>query len=210
MAKTGEAEQERRAVELDVAASQVRTEPVKALAMSTDVSPSPTMLETRFLLFFSAQDVVDDEQQLLSAFLTTCSASQRSLTQKLLVSASVSDFPRLLQFLLRVMMAAHALSHDKFSDDCSPQTDEPSELEASSCCCSTQNTLEDCISYEKEENGGATGVSVVFKLPESFHSCLATHYGSVKRLKCEESVQMLVRGLLRLWRPFGVEAGGVL
>ncbi|KAF4316521.1 hypothetical protein BBO99_00008101 [Phytophthora kernoviae] len=50
MAKTGEAEQERRAVELDVAASQARTEPVKALAMSTDVSPSPTMLETRFLL----------------------------------------------------------------------------------------------------------------------------------------------------------------
>ncbi|KAG7384004.1 hypothetical protein PHYBOEH_009668 [Phytophthora boehmeriae] len=167
MAKTGEAEQERRVVELDVAASQARSEPAKALAMPTDASPSPTMLETRFLLFFSAQSAAEDEQQLLAAFLATGGASQRALTQKLLVSASVSDFPRLLQFFLRVMMAAHARSHEKSSVE---------------CCC-RRNPLGECISYEKEEGGGA---SVVFKLPESFHSCLATHYGSVKRLKCEE------------------------
>ncbi|POM74907.1 Hypothetical protein PHPALM_8059 [Phytophthora palmivora] len=41
-----------------------------------------------------------------------------------------------------------------------------------------RNTLESCISCDE--------TNVSFKLPESFHTCLATNYGSVKRLKCEE------------------------
>ncbi|KAI9998131.1 hypothetical protein PInf_002465 [Phytophthora infestans] len=177
MAKTGEAEQIR-----DVAASLARSEASKTLQSSFDAtsacSDADIPLEARLTSQFSAQDHLEDESQLIAAFLATPRASQRLLTLKLLANPAVERFSELLQFILRVMMAAHARSHSQHT------LNEQSELKS---CSYTQNTAESCISYEQEESAsGSTGISVSFKLPDSFHACLASHYGSVKRLKCEE------------------------
>ncbi|ETK93709.1 hypothetical protein L915_03152, partial [Phytophthora nicotianae] len=181
MAKTGEAEQ-RRDVELDVAASLARSEVGKTLESSSDssstCSDADMALEARLTSHFSSHAASEDESQLISAFLAASRASQLLLTLKLLANPAVKHFPELLQFFLRVMMAAHARSHSLHT------VKEQPEVES---CSYTQNTAENCISYEQEESSsGSTGISVTFKLPEGFHACLASHYGSVKRLKCEE------------------------
>ncbi|KAL3656365.1 hypothetical protein V7S43_018739 [Phytophthora oleae] len=174
MAKTGEVEP----VELDVAVSVARSMAGKAGSSLPEASAFPQdvdmVLETRLTAQFSALEALEDEQQLVSAFLTASRASQRLLTLKLLANPAIKRFPELLQFFLRVMMAVHARSHAQ-------QT--LKGLSGSPTCSYTQNTAQSCISFEQDENSGA---SVDFQLPEGFHSCLSTHFGSVKRLKCEE------------------------
>ncbi|KAG1696002.1 hypothetical protein DVH05_018988 [Phytophthora capsici] len=128
-------------------------------------------LEARLTAQFSALEALEDEQQLVSAFLTTSLASQRLLTLKLLANPAIERFPELLRFFLRVMMAVHARSHVQ------------QENRESSTCSYASNTAQGCISFEQEENSGS---SVTFQLPESFQACLAMNFGSVKRLKCEE------------------------
>ncbi|KAK1934131.1 E3 ubiquitin-protein ligase ubr3 [Phytophthora citrophthora] len=171
MAKTEEAEP----VELDVAASVARSMAGKAGSNPPEASAFPQnvdmVLEARLTAQFSALEALEDEQQLVSAFLVASRASQRLLTLKLLANPAIERFPELLQFFLRVMMAVHARSHAQQTDT------EPST------CSYAQNTAQSCISFEQEENSGS---SVAFQLPEGFHSCLSTHFGSVKRLKCEE------------------------
>ncbi|KAG2779584.1 hypothetical protein PC129_g13584 [Phytophthora cactorum] len=181
MAKTGEAERDVE-LDLDMAASLARSEESKTPESSSDsystCSDADMALEARLTSQFSAQGSSEDESQLIAAFLSASRASKRLLTLKLLANPAVERFPDLLQFFLRVMMAVHARSHSLHT------VKEQPELES---CSYAQNTAESCISYEQEEStAGSTGISVSFKLPEGFHACLAAHYGSVKRLKCEE------------------------
>ncbi|KAF1773622.1 Zinc finger, RING/FYVE/PHD-type [Phytophthora cactorum] len=162
MAKTGEAERDVE-LDLDMAASLARSEESK-----TPESSSDSYSTSRLTSQFSAQGSSEDESQLIAAFLSASRASKRLLTLKLLANPAVERFPDLLQFFLRVMMAVHARSHSLHT------VKEQPELES---CSYAQNTAESCISYEQEEStAGSTG----------FHACLAAHYGSVKRLKCEE------------------------
>ncbi|KAG7391593.1 hypothetical protein PHYPSEUDO_004095 [Phytophthora pseudosyringae] len=182
MAKTGEAEQQRRAVELDVAASVARSAAGKSVcaapAASAAAQDVDKALGARLTAQFGPQDAAQDEQQLVAAFLAASRASQRVLTLQLLAEPAVERFPELLQFFLRVMMAAHARSHAQHT---------VSERPERATCSYTQQS---CLSYEQEESAagstGSTGISVGFRLPESFHACVAAHYGSVRRLKCEE------------------------
>ncbi|TDH70669.1 hypothetical protein CCR75_002915 [Bremia lactucae] len=75
-------------------------------------------------------------------------------------------------------MAGHAQTHAHALVKQHP------ELET---CTFIQNTSENCILYEQQESPiRFSSLSVQFKLPEAFHVCLATQYGSITRLKCEE------------------------
>ncbi|RLN98373.1 hypothetical protein BBJ28_00019931, partial [Nothophytophthora sp. Chile5] len=200
MAKTGEGEQERLAMQRDVAASLARAGASKPADASVALLAPPdaaaaheAALLSRLLLFFSHTSAVDlgveaatpqpsdEEQALIAAFLATPRASQKTLAQSLFVApdALVRDFSPVLQFLLRVMMAAHALSHAR----------DRREARTVSDCTWPENALATCITTEHEESSGGSdegGVAIAFRLPESFHACLVAHYGSVKRLKCEE------------------------
>ncbi|KAF1781513.1 hypothetical protein GQ600_1331 [Phytophthora cactorum] len=203
MAKTGEAERDVE-LDLDMAASLARSEASKTPESSSDSSSTcfdaDMALEARLTSQFSAQGSSEDESQLIAAFLSASRASKRLLTLKLLANPAVERFPDLLQFFLRVMMAVHARSHSLHT------VKEQPELES---CSYAQNTAESCISYEQEEStAGSTGISVSFKLPEGFHACLAAHYGSVKRLKCEEILSLLLWRMLRLWDPLAWKPEG--
>jgi hypothetical protein len=166
MAKTGEAE----SVTLDVAASLARTAATgKTQSSETLTAPCDVDmgLEARLTALLNAEDTHEDEPALVSAFLVASRASQKLLTLKLLANPNVEQFPELLQLLLRVMMAAHARSHEE-------------EAVEVSGCSYARNVVQSCMLREEE------GTGVAFALPESFHACLALRYGSVKRLKCEE------------------------
>ncbi|POM65106.1 Hypothetical protein PHPALM_19238 [Phytophthora palmivora] len=144
------------------------TEHVVVACPTTEKADAPDVdmtLEARLTSLLNEPES-EHEQQLVASFLAASRASQRRITRNLLLNPSIESFPKLLQFFLRVMMAAHADSHSQHT------------VKEQSSCSYTQNTLESCISCDE--------TNVSFKLPESFHTCLATNYGSVKRLKCEE------------------------
>ncbi|CAH0482307.1 unnamed protein product [Peronospora belbahrii] len=176
--------QKSEATEHDVAASLSRSTAGKTLYSNVDISSvsqeGNMALEARLMLYFSAHAVSDDELELIAAFLATSRACQRVLTHKLLFSPKIVSFSRLLQFFLRVIMAAHARSHIIYQEHELAQ-------ETTVNCSYLQNTMESCVNLEKKESSvGSNEVHISFKLPENFHKCLASQYGSVKRLKCEE------------------------
>ncbi|KAL8009182.1 putative E3 ubiquitin-protein ligase UBR1 [Plasmopara halstedii] len=182
MVKIGDAEQQQRAVVLDVAASLARSTAIKTQSSSSDVSvilsDADKALEEQLMAHFHTHSNIQDEARLISAFLAASLTSKRLLTQKLLATTEVSRFPDLLQFFLRVIIAVHGRTHEQH-----PIREQP-ELQT---CSYTQIKAISCISYEQEESStGSTSMSVRFKLPEGFHACIAANYGSVKRLKCEE------------------------
>ncbi|KAE9006702.1 hypothetical protein PR001_g17142 [Phytophthora rubi] len=166
MAKTGEAEHERQALELHAAASAARTASSKSQHQLQRRAEAAAALETRLSAHFSSPNAAleKDEQQLVAAFVDSSRASQRALTRRLLLDPAVESFPRLLRFLLRVLMAAHARSHDAVEEQppaCSIAVEERADQE-----------------HERDARD--------VELPAAFRACVGAHYGSVKRLKCEE------------------------
>ncbi|KAI9922715.1 hypothetical protein PsorP6_001483 [Peronosclerospora sorghi] len=171
-----------RTLDLDVAASLARSIPeIKAANMSVAHQEEEKELQTRLTSFFSAPTTADDELELIAAFLAASRESQRLCTQKLLSNLAVANFSILLQFFVRIIMAAHARSHR--DPDHTPEQ----EMTSVFSCSYEQNVAQSCIMVEQKEPGVASrSVSVSFSLPTSFHSCLSNRYGSVERLKCEE------------------------
>ncbi|KAG6579876.1 putative ubiquitin-protein ligase of the N-recognin family [Phytophthora cinnamomi] len=175
MAKTDEAEHERRALELHAAAAAARSAGAKPQLHPDEADAA---LGARLSAHFGgAQE--PDETPLAAALAAAPRASQRALTRRLLGDPAVESFPRLLQFLLRVLMAAHARSHESHEADAEPQGCAFAH-NAAQACAREEPPPEQSQSQSQRANG------VAFALPARFHACLAARYGSVKRLKCEE------------------------
>ncbi|KAH7470560.1 hypothetical protein KRP22_001450 [Phytophthora ramorum] len=171
MAKSGEAE---RVLQLHGAVCATG----KASTASPSTSPSCSSLETQLTALCSAEGATHDEQQLIRAFLAASRSSQTLVARRLLANPALECFPNLLQFFLRVLMAAHARSHAQSADN---------GASVASSCSYSENSTQSCVIHLQEDNSEVVrAVSVDFLLPEAFHTCLAAQYGSVKRLKCEE------------------------
>lgn len=124
-----------------------------------------------------ASRALEREYAVAQHFVRMPRASQAKIAQSLFVlqPSLVDDFAPVLQFFLRLAMAAHAESHAS-----SPQTS------AARPCTWSRIGHVSCIerTAAAPESGDAT--TTAFRFPPAFLACVVEQYGSVQRSKCEE------------------------
>lgn len=181
-------------------------------------SEKEARLLSQLLLLFSAKrassTAVSDPESaaantkvLIQQFLALPEASQKKLAQSLFVipTTLIDNFASVLQFYMRVIIEAHARSHESFNEleairaaqsvdkDLRMSEDKNTDQREAMPCSWARNGHVLCVSYEQgdsvqeETNGSSSSTnSTSFQFPLEFHTCLIETYGSVKRSKCEE------------------------
>ncbi|DAZ97226.1 TPA: hypothetical protein N0F65_010388 [Lagenidium giganteum] len=127
---------------------------------------------------------------LVEAFLQLPALSQKKIAQSLFVipPSLVDNFARVLDVFMRVIMAAHAPSHESTEPHATPGRDTAATQPPPVRSCHWQHVAHlPCMQLDDSDSDvPGRDATVLFHFPPEFHACLIDNYGSVKKSKCEE------------------------
>ncbi|TYZ62955.1 hypothetical protein PybrP1_008093 [[Pythium] brassicae (nom. inval.)] len=159
----------------------------------SDVDKAKARVLSQLLLLLSAAPDAGgadgDEREAAWELLRLPHAAQKQVVQALFVlqPALLSDFARVLQFFVRVMVEAHASSHDSDVGGNDAGDARCSWARNGRVCCYETSPADASANANANANSSSSSEAATrFRLPPDFLACVVDAYGSVQRSKCEE------------------------